>query len=65
MTASTILFFIALACMIVVVAALIMGVAGMTSTDGDAAQKSNKLMQMRVLFQGLALLFLFLAYVAK
>jgi len=65
MTAATLLFFIALGCMAVVVFSLLMGIVSMTKDTDKSHRKSNKFMQMRVLFQGLALVFLFLAYLAR
>lgn len=39
---------------------LLFGVGRMSGQGVDAAKKSNKLMRYRVVFQGLAVLFLFL-----
>ncbi|MBI1214805.1 MAG: twin transmembrane helix small protein [Alphaproteobacteria bacterium] len=51
--------------MLVVVFSLIAGIVTMTKDTDKSHKKSNKMMQMRVLFQGLALLFLFLSYMAR
>lgn len=61
----TIFFIIALICMAGVVVSLVAGLATMTKGGEKAPRLSNKMMRLRVLFQGLALLFLFLAYLAK
>lgn len=48
-----------------VVVSLFRGMFAMGGTSKKEHKTSNKMMQMRVLFQGLAILFLFLAYFAK
>jgi hypothetical protein len=58
-------FIAALVSMGGVVGALIFGVAAMTRGTEKAHKTSNKMMQLRVLFQGLTILFLVLAYLAK
>lgn len=66
MTAAHLFFFLALACMVGVVAVFFMGMVAMTRGAGEKdAKLSNKMMYLRVLFQGGAILFLFLAYAAK
>ena len=65
MTAANILFFIALACMAGVVGSFFMGMVAMTRGQKKDHKTSNKMMRMRVFFQGFALLFLLLAYLAK
>lgn len=65
MTAANLLFFIALACMLAVVGSLIWGMVAMTRGSEKDAQTSNKMMRFRVVFQGLALAFLFLSYLAR
>lgn len=65
MTAATLLFFVALACMVAVVGSFIWGMVAMTRGGEKDAQTSNKMMRFRVIFQGLALVFLFLSYLAR
>jgi hypothetical protein len=65
MTTATVLFFIALACMAVVVGSLLTGIVAMARGREKDHKTSNKMMQMRVLFQGLAIVFLFLSYLAR
>lgn len=65
MTAAQVLFIIALACMLGVVASFFLGMVAMTKGQEKDHKTSNKMMRMRVYFQGLALLFLLLAYLAK
>jgi len=55
----------ALVCMAAVVVSLLRGFVAMTKGGAKDRQNSNKMMRLRVLFQGLAILFLFLAYLAK
>lgn len=58
-------FMAALACIAGVAAALFMGLFAM-SQEGDKSRKmSNKMMRLRVTLQGLAIVFLFLAYITK
>lgn len=65
MVASTVLFFIALACMLAVVGSFFWGMVAMTGGSDKDRIASNKMMRFRVGFQGLALLFLLLSYLAK
>ncbi len=66
MTASTLFFFLALAFMLGVVAVFLIGMVSMTRGNGAAdAKLGNKMMYLRVIFQGGAILCLFLAYAAK
>jgi hypothetical protein len=55
----------ALLCILAVTGTLFWGVVTMAKPADKERMKSNKLMRMRVLFQGLALLFLALAYLAR
>ncbi len=48
-----------------VVVSLLLGLGAMTKVTQKAHRLSNKLMQMRVFFQGLAIAFLVLAYFTK
>lgn len=48
-----------------VVASLFLGVGAMTKGSEKAHRLSNKMMQMRVFFQGLTIAFLVLAYLTK
>jgi hypothetical protein len=65
MTVSTALFFVALACLLGVVVSLFWGLFAMTQGEQKDRVTSNKMMRMRVFFQGLTLLFLLLSYLAK
>jgi hypothetical protein len=65
MTASIVLFFAGLLAMLGVLASLMFGIFAMTGEGEDKRLKSNKMMQMRVWLQGLAILLLFLSYAAK
>jgi len=65
MTAANLLFFVALACMLAVVGSFIWGMVAMTRGGEKDAATSNKMMRFRVIFQGLALVFLFLSYLAR
>ena len=51
--------------MLLVVGSLIAGLVAMSRTTENSPRTSNKMMRMRVLFQGLAIMFLFLAYLSK
>jgi hypothetical protein len=62
---STVFFFIALACMFAVLLSLIGGIFSMARGTEKDHKTSNKMMRARVLFQALAILFLFLAFAAK
>ena len=55
----------AMVCMVGVVISLFWGMVAMTKGGEKDHQNSNKMMRMRVLFQGLTILFLFLAYLAR
>ena len=65
MTLANIFFFTALACIVGVVVSLFWGLFAMTQSEDKDRVTSNKMMRMRVFFQGLALFFLLLAYLAK
>ena len=58
-------FIAALVSMAAVVGSLLLGLVAMSKDTKKAHKASNKMMQMRVLFQGLAILFLLLAYLSK
>lgn len=60
-----IFFLAAMAAMIGVVISLFWGLFVMTKGAEKDHQTSNKMMRLRVLFQGLAIIFLFLAYLSK
>lgn len=65
MTAANILFFIALGFMLAVLVSFFWGMVAMTK-GGEADHKtSNKMMRFRVMFQGGALLFLLLSFLAR
>ncbi len=65
MIAANILFFIALACMLGVLGSFFWGMVAMTKGQEKDAATSNKMMRLRVTFQGLALAFLLLSYLAR
>lgn len=65
MTLSTFFMIAAMICVVVVVISLFRGLFAMTQEGQEQRVASNKMMRMRVLFQGLVLLFLFLAYLAN
>lgn len=65
MTLTTFFFIAALVCIAGVAVSLFLGLFAMTQGEQKDRVKSNKMMRMRVLFQGLALLFLALAWLAK
>jgi hypothetical protein len=65
MTLFTFFFLVALACIIGVAVSLFWGLFAMTQGEQKDRVTSNKMMRMRVFFQGLAVLFLLLAYLAK
>lgn len=65
MTLANILFFIALACMLAVFGSLMGGIVFMTKGHEKDHRNSNKAMRLRVMFQGLALLFLLLSFLAR
>lgn len=55
----------AMVCIVCVVVIMLAGLFAMTQDKQDSRIKSNKMMQLRVIFQGLAVAFLALAYLAK
>lgn len=60
------IFFIsAMISMLAVLGAMFWGLFAMTKGGEKDHQTSNKMMRFRVLFQGLAILFLLLAYLGK
>ena len=65
MSAATIFFFMALASMLAVLGSFFWGMVAMTKGQEKDHRTSNKMMRMRVIFQGLALLFLVLSAAAK
>ena len=65
MTTANILFFIALGFMIAVVASFFGGMISMTRGGEEDNKTSNKMMRLRVTFQGLALIFLLLSFLAR
>jgi hypothetical protein len=60
-----IFFILALISMVGVVISMISGIFSMSKGSQQGSRKSNKMMQMRVICQGSALLFLLLAYFTK
>lgn len=62
---ATFFFFAALGCMLGVFLSLLLGVVAMTKGKEKDHQTSNKMMRMRIVMQGLALLFLLLSTMAK
>lgn len=52
-------------CLVGVVVSLVLGVGAMTRAKEGDDKKSNKMMQFRLVCQGLCLLFLFLAFTAS
>jgi hypothetical protein len=62
MSLSLFFFFAALACMIGVLASLVLGIAAMTKTEIKDRENSARMMRMRVYLQGAALLMLVLSY---
>ncbi|HYD19312.1 MAG TPA: twin transmembrane helix small protein [Patescibacteria group bacterium] len=65
MSGANLLFFAALICMVAVLGSFLLGMVAMTREGEKNRDRSNKMMRFRVLFQGLALLFLLLAYLAR
>lgn len=65
MTAANTLFFIAFAFMLAVVGVFFWGMVAMTKGTEKDHQTSNKMMRLRVTFQGLALFFLLLSFMAR
>lgn len=62
---ATFFFFAALACMVGVLLSLLLGVVAMTKGQEKDHKTSNSMMRMRVVMQGMALLFLLLSTMAK
>jgi hypothetical protein len=58
-------FAAAVICMLAVAGSLFRGIFAMARGSKKDHQTSHKMMRSRVLFQGLAIFFLFLAYLAK
>ena len=65
MTTSTFFLIAAMICLVGVVFSFVRGIFFMTRGEQKDRASSNKMMQMRVWFQGLTLFFLFLAYLAR
>lgn len=65
MNAASIFFILALVCMVGVVGVFFTGMLAMTRGRNEDHKTSNKMMYLRVMLQGGAILFLFLAYAAK
>ena len=62
---SNVFFILAMLSMVAVVGVFMFGMVAMTKGGKEQNLRSNKMMQLRVLFQGSAILFLFLAYMTK
>ncbi len=62
---STFFFLAAIACMLGVLGSLLFGIVAMTKGQEKDHKTSNKMMQLRVLMQGLAIGFLILSTLAK
>lgn len=62
---ATLFLILAGLCLFGVLFSLLVGVGVMTRGKEDDHKTSNKMMQFRVICQGLCLMFLFLAFVAK
>ncbi len=62
---NSIFFILALISMAAVVGSFLFGMVAMTKGQEKDNKQSNKMMQARVLFQALAIFFLFLAYITK
>ena len=60
-----IFFILGMISIMVVAASLLMGLASMSKGGKKHNKISNKMMRMRVIAQGLAIFFLFLAYLTK
>ncbi len=65
MAAASIFFILALVCMVGVLGVFLVGMVAMTRGRPGDHKTSNKIMHLRVMLQGGAILFLFLAYAAK
>ena len=61
MTASAFFFVAALVCMLGIFLSLVAGIVAMTRGREQDHKTSNKMMRFRVILQGLAIIFLFLA----
>lgn len=62
---STVFFFIAMGCVLAVLGSFLWGIVAMTKGQQKDHRTSNRMMRLRVLFQGLAIFFLFLAFATK
>jgi hypothetical protein len=62
---SNFFFAAALVCMLFVVASLLRGLLAMAKGTAKEHKTSNKMMRLRVIFQGLTIFFLVLAYFSK
>ena len=65
MTVSFFFFILALISMLGVLGSLLFGVIAMTKGGEEDRKTSNKLMRMRIILQGAAILFLFISYNAR
>lgn len=65
MATASVFFILALICMVGVVGVFFIGMVAMTRGRQQDHKTSNKMMHLRVMLQGGAILFLFLAYAAK
>lgn len=65
MATASVFFILALICMVGVVGVFFTGMVAMTRGRQQDHKTSNKMMHLRVMLQGGAILFLFLAYAAK
>ncbi len=65
MTLATLFIIAAMICIVCVVVSLFGGLFFLTQGEQKDRMSSNKMMRMRVLFQGLTIFFLFLAYLAS
>lgn len=62
---STFFFLAAMACLVAVLGSFLWGIVAMTKGEQKDHKTSNKMMRMRVLFQGLTLFFLFMAFASR
>lgn len=65
MTAFNLFALLAAVCMVGVVGVFLAGMVAMTQGGAENGKRSNKMMQLRVMLQAGAILFLFLAMAAK
>lgn len=65
MTVSNFFFICTLVSMFAVLVSLFWGMVAMTKGKEKDHATSNKMMRLRVLFQGLAIFFLFISYLTK